>query len=97
MEWGGIRFPICPDTSSFKWQKPEKSRRKQKGTKEIEAAGGSRGHRQHGHATPTTGCGENHRQPVVVSGAAIPSVPERCVLVLLFGLRVVALDCPPWA
>ena len=61
-----------------------------KSCKEIKAAGGSRGctavrSTQHGHATPATGRGENHEQPVVICGPVVPLFPERRVLVLLFG------------
>jgi len=93
MELGGIRSPICPNTSSFELQNPKKLRRKTKGRKEIEAVGGSRRRvavrpRQHSRATPATGRGGNHGLPVVVCGPTVPPFLERCVLMLLFGLRV---------
>ena len=97
-EWNGVGFgPPYVQIHHLLNGKNRKSRiGKRKGTKETEAAGGSRGRtavrpRQHGRATPTTACGENHRQPVVVSEPAVLSFPELCVLVLLFSPRIL-----PW-
>jgi len=96
MEWGGIRSQYVQIHNLLNGKNRHNRAGKRKGTKETEAAGGSKGRmtvrpRQHGRATPTTGRGENYGQLVVVSGPAIPPFSERCVLELLFGPWVL-----PW-
>jgi len=50
--------------------------------------------RQHDRASTTKG---HHGLPMVVSGSTVPSVSERCILVLRLGSRIFALDHPSWA
>jgi len=93
-EWNGVGFgPQYVEIHhllNIKNRKiTQENGRAQKKLKQPVAAGDTRP--QHGRATPTMSRGENQGQPMVVSGPAVPPFLERCVLVLLFGPRVL-----PW-
>ena len=81
---------------SYKTARKSNSSEENRNTQEQEGHTAVRP-RQHDRASTTTGHGEHHGLPMMVSGSTVPSFFERCFLVLRLGSRVFALDHRSWA